>query len=168
MTHFTIDQAISEVAGLLNKSGIRYLLVGGAAVGHYGYYRLSIPGYGQKPTMKFDLDFWYEPTIKNFEGLINVLAKLGVKDHRLSTLVFDPHKTYLRIPLDHYKLEFLPQMKGLGNFQDAYLNAEWVELGKEKIAIIGYNDLVANKKAVNRLVDQQDLEALNKIRNSNE
>lgn len=56
---------------------VTYLVVGGVAVNHYGLQRISgISNYNAG--LKADLDFWYQPTISNFNKLVNALADLDV------------------------------------------------------------------------------------------
>lgn len=80
-----------------NQYDVDFLAVGGIAVNHHGYSRASN-----------DIDFWYKPTIENFEKIILALEILGYDTSRLKSIVFDPEKTILRLPLDYFKVELLP------------------------------------------------------------
>lgn len=61
-----------RVCKILNSHEVEYLIVGGAAVSHYGFNRPS--GIGQyRSELKVDLDFWYNPTTENFEKPILAL-----------------------------------------------------------------------------------------------
>jgi hypothetical protein len=52
---------LQRVGIILNSHQVEYMIVGGAAVSHYGFNRPS--GIGQyKPEFAVDLDFWYNPT----------------------------------------------------------------------------------------------------------
>lgn len=58
-----------KVCKVLNSHRVEYMIVGGAAVSHYGFNRPS--GIGQyRSELKVDLDFWYNPTIENFEKIL--------------------------------------------------------------------------------------------------
>ncbi len=61
MKNSLLDSVLS-ICKLLNKHGVEYLIVGGTAVGFYGYYRGSTSSDGSL-LGKHDLDFWYNPTL---------------------------------------------------------------------------------------------------------
>ncbi len=159
-----LKRDLLKIVKLLNKHTVEYLLVGGTAVGFYGYVRSSAPQGFTSSEMKFDLDFWYKPTISNFHNLTQVLIELGVDERRLNKIVFDSKKTYLRIPRGTYKLEFLCQLSGLENFSEAESRATKFKIDDLNIAVISYNDLIKNKQTVNREVDKRDIKALEKKR----
>lgn len=46
---------------------VDYLLIGGASVVFHGYTRSTA-----------DIDFWYDPTISNFEKIINAIKEYGI------------------------------------------------------------------------------------------
>lgn len=56
----------SEFLRLLNSHNVRYLLVGGYAVGYYGY-----------PRATADMDIWVEIRPENVEKVIAALADFG-------------------------------------------------------------------------------------------
>ena len=88
-----IKQYLITVCGILNSHHVDYLVVGGAAVSYYGFNRPS--GIGQyNSTLKADLDFWYNPTIGNYQKLIKALDELNVDTSELKNLVFDK-KTHI-------------------------------------------------------------------------
>jgi hypothetical protein len=55
----------------------------------------------------------------------------------LEHLVFDPQKSYFRIPTLGIKAEFLPQIKGLKNFKDAFKRSKQFKLADISIHVIG-------------------------------
>lgn len=103
--------ALGKVCSLPNNHQVEYLIIGGTAVGVYGYNRIS--GGPSSREKIVDIDFWYNPTIENFHNLINVLDELDIQTESLKEIVFDPTKTFLRIPHQGFQTEFLPQVKGL-------------------------------------------------------
>ena len=82
------------------------------AVNHYGFNRPS--GIGQYHSeLKVDLDFWYNPTIDNFQKVVSALDDLEVDTTDLKALVFDKNCTFLKIPHNEFHTDFLPIMEGL-------------------------------------------------------
>ena len=151
---------LSKVAALLNQNKVEYLVIGGVAVSVYGYYRVSGVTLGQ-PEIKHDIDFWYNPTTQNFHRLLEALRGLDLDSEDWDRLVFN-RKNYLRITQSDYRLEFLPQMKGLESFEKSLQNAKNISLDGNTLNIIGYGDLVKNKETVDRQIDRQDLKELKK------
>jgi len=144
------------------------MLIGGIAVGFYGYQRPSgVPEYGIVETRP-DLDFWYNPIVKNYYRLLVALKEMGKDTSRLENEVFDRYKTYLRIQYSTFKTEFLPQMKGLDSFDKCYKRAKIIDFDGYKLSIIGFSDLMKNKEAVNREIDRSDIAELKRIRKSKE
>jgi predicted nucleotidyltransferase len=149
-----IKEALVSICTLLNRHEVDYLVIGGVAVIFHGYTRATA-----------DLDFWYKPTVDNFNKIIKAFKEFGIDVSELEKAVFDPKKTFLRFPTPGFRTELLPSIAGDLSFKDAKEKAENIELAGVNIPIIGYHDLVNNKKATNRLRDQADIEELAKRRN---
>ena len=94
------------------------------------------------------------------------LDELKIDTSGLKELVFDPKKTFLRVPHEGFHTDFLPEMKGLAPFRECKKNAKELEFDGTTIHILSLEDLILNKKAVNRAVDLSDAEELEKIRNN--
>jgi len=132
-------------------------------VSHYGFNRPS--GIGQyRSELKVDLDFWYNPTINNFEKIILALDELNVDTNDLKKLVFDSKRTFLKIPHEDFHTDFLPRMEGLTSFRESKKKSENVDIGGVSVEVISLDDLILNKRAVNRKTDQSDIDELDKIR----
>lgn len=156
---------LSNVCTVLSKHEVEYIIVGGTAVQYYGYHRPSMITIS-KPEIDADLDFWYKPTNENFQRLILALDQLKIDTSGLKELVFDPKKTFLRVPHEGFHTDFLPEMKGLASFRECQKNAKELELDGVTVLILSLEDLILNKKAINRAVDLSDAEELEKIRNN--
>ena len=59
----SLVKSVLEICRTLNEHSVEYLIVGGTAVGFYGYYRGSTTTNGS-PLGKHDLDFWYNPNFR--------------------------------------------------------------------------------------------------------
>jgi predicted nucleotidyltransferase len=145
--------AYKNICHRLNRHKVEYLVIGGVAVIAHGYPR----GTG-------DVDFWYRPTTENYVKLIGAFKELGVDVSDLEKVVFDPKKSFIRIPTLGIKAEFLPQIRGVTKFEDAFKRAKMFNLEGISIAVIGYNDLIKNKKETKRPKDLGDVDELEKRR----
>jgi predicted nucleotidyltransferase len=158
-----VEQFLAKVCSALNSHNVDYIIVGGAAVSHYGYNRPSGIG-NYKENLKVDLDFWYEPSVENYLKILDALDDLEVDTNALRNLVFDKDRTFLKIPHANFHTDFLPTMEGLNSFRASKKNAETINIGGIVLPVIAYDDLILNKQAVNRKIDQSDIDELDKIR----
>ena len=146
-------EAYKKICQQLNLNKVEYLVIGGVAVIAHGY-----------PRSTGDVDFWYRPTNENYQRLLSAFKSLDVDISDLEHLVFDPQKSYFRIPTLGIKAEFLPKIKGLKKFEDAFMRAKQFKLDEISIHVIGYDDLIKNKKETNRKKDLGDIDELEKRR----
>jgi hypothetical protein len=160
-----VRESLHKVSSLLNKHEVEFIVVGGVAVGYHGYRRISGTSM-YKPEMKTDLDFWYKPTISNFVNLVKALRELGVPNESLDKIVFDPKKTFLKIPHFNFHTDFLPQMLGLESFSECKKNSSKEVLDDNALYILSYDDLIKNKIAVGRNIDKEDIKELDRIKRS--
>jgi hypothetical protein len=155
-----VRATLQTVITALNRHQVDYMLVGGTAVAFYGYQRISGISFLENPEIKIDHDFWYNPTNENFINLLKALSDLEVDTSELQKIVFDPQKTFLKIPHKTFHTDFLPQMKGLISFRDSKRKCEKILLDENELYIISKEDLLINKKVVNRDIDKRDFESL--------
>ena len=155
-----VSDAILNVCSILNKHSVQYLAVGGTAVTFHGHFRHSKNSAGQiinKP----DLDFWYNPTYKNYFNLLNALEELGqdVKEFK-DEQAPDPLKSFFRFELEKFTLDLLPVLKTKMKFDTAYMRREVTTLNQIKIPFISYEDLILDKQTNPRSKDLEDIEQL--------
>jgi hypothetical protein len=160
-----IRSSLQKICSSLNRNEVDYLIIGGVAVGFYGYQRISGGGYIGTPEITHDIDFWYNPSASNYTKLVACLDELNIDTQQLKQIVFDPKKTYLRIPFDTFKAEFLPEISGVPSFLESKKNASKVELDGNLLYIISFKDLIKNKETAAREIDKRDIEEL-KSRNT--
>lgn len=162
MINNEIRSSLQKTCSALNKHHVEYLIIGGVAVGFYGYQRISGAGFPGRHEIVHDIDFWYRPTVDNFINLVKALDELEIDTTTLKNIIFDSKKTFLRIPFDTFKTEFLPQISGLSSFSESTKKATKIELDGNEILIISLSDLLKNKETVARDIDKQDIEELKK------
>jgi predicted nucleotidyltransferase len=146
-------EELEAVANTLQKNNVEFMLIGGFAVNFHGYSRATN-----------DLDIWLKPTTENFLSFIVALDSLNFDTDELKAMVFNPKKTFIRIPYGNINIEFLTTIPGDINFTEALKNVESLEIGKTTFKVMGYDDLIKNKKATNRLKDLNDILELEKRR----
>lgn len=137
-----------EFLNLLNANGVRYLLIGGYAVGFYGY-----------PRATNDLDIFVAKDKKNAQLIIKTLTEFDFSPDELSENLFTSEKSIVRMGVEPMKIEVVNFISGI-EFEEAYKNKVIGEIDNTKISFISLPDLKINKKASGRYKDLNDLENL--------
>jgi hypothetical protein len=145
----------------LNNHQVRYIMVGGFATRFHGFNRSTD-----------DLDLWLEDTLQNRKNLRASFIELGYGDFpSLETMEFTPGWTSFYIG-NVIELDIMTKMKGLEHhtFDECINIASIADLDAILVPFLHINQLIVNKKAVNRPKDQIDvleLEKIKKLRDGN-
>lgn len=164
ITNPNLIKVLHEITRNLHDHQVEYLIIGGTAVNAHGYHRMSV---GLAPGLDFDIDIWYNPQILNFMNLSKAIQSIGVNHAEdLDNITFDPKKTFLRLTHGNYKMDFLPFIKGfeMKEFVSCFNRRIKFDLKGTVINVIGYDDLIASKKAQSRDLDLEDILELEKRR----
>ncbi len=137
-----------EFLQLLRSAKIEYLLVGGYAVGHYGF-----------PRATADLDIWVANHDQNASKLVEALRKFGFDVPALNKSLFQEPGHVVRMGVPPVRLEILSSIDGV-EFSDCYPRRQTPEIDGVDVDIIGLADLKTNKRASGRHQDLNDLEKL--------
>ena len=148
-----VREILVKVCDSLNKHNVDYIIIGGVAV--------SVQGY---PRYTADIDFWYNPTVSNFHKILNALTEMNVDISSLKEIVFDPKKTFIRIPNLGVRIEFLPHIPGVDSFKAAKSSASRIQFDHITVDVLGLDDLIRNKETLKRPSDVLDVEELKKRR----
>ncbi|MCB2379267.1 hypothetical protein LGH70_16845 [Hymenobacter sp. BT635] len=109
-----------NICRILAKHKVEYLIVGGTAVGIYGYSRMTIV-YSGAISDKYDFDFWYNSSYANHYLLLDALEEIGVNVSKFrSEQVPNPKKSFFQHSFPDFTLDFLPEILGVGRFADAF------------------------------------------------
>jgi len=149
----TLNKHFREFIELLEKHGIKFLLIGGYAVGFHGF-----------PRYTGDPDVFVAISEKNAEGLVKVFAEFGFSDIGLSARDFLDPEIIVEIGREPLKIQVLTGIDGVA-FDACYdRRVEFEDVGL-RIPFISLDDLIANKGASPRPKDKIDLEELLRLRN---
>jgi len=163
-----LAHSILSVCKALNKFSVEYIIVGGTAVALHGHYRHSTNSFG-KMAEKPDLDFWYNPTYKNYFNLLNALEELGQNvtefKHEQAPI---PKRSFFRYEFEKFTLDFLPELKASLQFRSSFQKKEIVIVNDIEIPFINYDDLILDKQTNPRSKDIADIVQLNIIKKEND
>lgn len=146
MIHLPSD--FKEFLQLLNSHQVKYLLIGGYAVGYYGY-----------PRATGDMDIWVAISPQNAESLVAVLKEFGFAVPDLSIELFLKKEQIIRMGIPPMRLEILTTISGV-SFEECYAERTIDVIDGVKINFINLSHLKINKKASGRHKDINDLENL--------
>ncbi len=137
-----------EFLKLLNEKSIRYLLIGGYAVGYHGY-----------PRATGDMDVWVAIHPDNAQKMVAVLKEFGFDHPELTTELFLQKNKIIRMGHPPMRLEISTGISGV-EFDECYASKIIDMIDEVEVNIIDLPHLKANKKAAGRLKDLADLENL--------
>lgn len=149
------DESLIQFWTSLNTHNVKYIMVGGFATRFHGFNRNTD-----------DLDIWLFDTLINRQNLRSAFIELGYGNFpSIETMQFIPGWTSFYID-NSIELDIMTSMKGLENlsFLDCLELASTANLNGTEVPFLHINQLIANKKAVNRPKDQIDVIELEKIK----
>lgn len=145
-----LSKDFKEFVELLEKHHVEYLIVGGYAVGQYGY-----------PRYTGDLDIWINPTSKNYSKILMVLKDFGFSSMALSEDDFYKLGNMIQLGYPPLRIDILNEIDGV-EFTSCFSKKNRVKSDGMEMNFISYDDLISNKKASGRYKDLDDIENMKK------
>ncbi|MBN2182031.1 MAG: hypothetical protein JW715_08955 [Sedimentisphaerales bacterium] len=133
---------------LLNAHQVEYLLIGGYAVGYFGY-----------PRATADMDIWIAMNPANADKIVMVLKEFGFDLPDLSAEMFLKEWQIIRLGVPPVRIEITTSVSGV-DFSECYAGKVVAYLDGEQVNLISLNHLKINKKASGRHQDLADLDNL--------
>jgi hypothetical protein len=142
---------------LLNKHNVKYLVVGGYAVGLHGY-----------PRYTGDLDIWIEISDDNAEKMMLVMLEFGINIPDLTKKDFlrENPLSGVHFGREPLRIDILNSIDGVV-FKDCYPNKQSLIFEGTPIYYIHFDDLKKNKLSSGRTKDKADIEELEAKFNKN-
>jgi hypothetical protein len=137
-----------EFLRLLASHEVDYLLIGGYAVGYYGY-----------PRATQDMDVWIAIAPRNAERMVAALREFGFATPNLSPELFLRADSIVRMGIPPMRIEVMTTISGV-NFEDCFADRVTDSVDGIGVNLISLNHLKINKKASGRHKDLDDLENL--------
>lgn len=150
MANTQLPPDFKDFLSLLNENEVRYLLIGGYAVGYHGY-----------PRATADMDVWIPVDPSTAERMVKVMMGFGFEEGAITRDVFLNKKGLVRMGIPPLRLEILMRIAGV-DFDDCYERRVNGVVDDVDVKIISLMDLRQSKKAAGRLKDLSDLEHLPK------
>ncbi|MDH5396861.1 MAG: nucleotidyltransferase [Cyclobacteriaceae bacterium] len=153
-----------EVISQLNKSGVDYILIGGLAVGYYGYSRYT-----------GDMDLWVNPESENMEKLYTTLRNMGYPEETINHIsknrdIENPTPIKLWDDSNTMKVDLMTNtFQKEFSWEECRRECKFIKVAENKFPVIHINHLIQLKKNTKRLdssmkdlVDAAELEKIRK------
>lgn len=148
MDKLRLPPDFKEFLQLLNSEKVEYLLVGGLAVGIYGY-----------PRATGDMDLWVAATADNADKLARVMLAFGFARATVKSKDFQQPNQVIRMGVPPVCIDLITTATGV-DFSACYSRRQPMTIDGVDVSVIHADDLKANKKATGRAKDINDLENL--------
>lgn len=143
-----LPQDFEDFLKLLNSHRVEFLLIGGYAVGLYGY-----------PRGTADLDVWVSSTAANANRLVDALREFGFDMPELNPSLFMEDDKLVRMGVPPLRIDILTSILGV-SFDESFARRKTISVGDVDIPVISLQDLKANKRATGRRQDLTDVDNL--------
>jgi hypothetical protein len=144
----TLPPDFKEFLKLLKEYDVRYLLIGGYAVGYHGYARATE-----------DMDIWVAVHPDNAQKLVAALKSFGLDDPALKPELFLQKPKIIRMGFPPMRLEITTSISGV-EFDECYQARVVDKLDGVEVNLIDLQNLKKNKRASGRAKDMADVEKL--------
>jgi hypothetical protein len=151
MAQKPLPEDFREFINFLNENKVKYLLVGGWAVGYYG-----------NPRATKDIDFLIAVDEKNLQKLRKALFEFGAPT--IDMAHFKKQGNFFRMGRPPVQIDIITEASGI-DMGECYKHKQIIDADGTEIAIISKVDLIKNKKASGRHQDLADVESLEAMKN---
>lgn len=145
-----LPRDFKELFELLNANDVEYLLIGGYAVGVYGYSRTTN-----------DIDIFVSDERENIRRLSAALGQFGVASGNITDL-FPKERSLLELGVEPMKVQFMNFADGI-EFDEAFAAKNVVQIEDIFVYTISKSHLIQNKLVSGRHKDLADIERLREI-----
>ena len=145
-----VEKDFKEFIALLNKHGVKYLVIGGFAFAFYA-----------KPRFTKDIDFFVEASEENSKKIIKALNRFGFAGIGLTEGDFREPGQIIQLGYQPMRIDIVTTVTGV-DFADAWSNRVTGKYGDVDCFFISKEELIKNKQASGRPQDIADLKLLKK------
>ena len=144
----TTNDDYRDLLHIFVASQVEFLLIGAHALALHGVPRFSE-----------DIDIWVRPTPENAARVYRALASFGAPMIDVTPEDFAGDDVVYQIGVAPIRIDILTGITGVV-FDEAWPRRVTTSYGGVPIALIGREDLIANKRATGRPKDLADVDAL--------
>lgn len=148
---FELPIDFKELLHLFNQNEVKYLLIGGYAVGLHGHVRATN-----------DIDILVAPDEENAKKVVDSLIEFGLTESSVNTGLFTSPKSLVVMGVEPLAVDIVNYLKGV-EIDEAFQRREVRKVEDIEVNLISLEDLIINKSAVGRDKDRLDVKQLSRI-----
>jgi len=148
MAMIQLHPDFKEFLRLLSSNEVRYLLIGGHAVGFHGH-----------PRATGDMDIWIPVDRENASRISRAVRQFGISADEATESLFLELDKVIRMGVPPIRVELQTGISGV-DFEECYAQRVIAEVDGIPVNIISLPMLKKNKQASGRLKDLDDLRQL--------
>lgn len=148
MATIPLPRDFREFLRLFAEHEVRYLLVGGYAVGLHGHVRGTA-----------DIDLWVDTAGENPDRIVSAVRAFGFANPDLRPELFREPGHIVRMGVPPLRIELMTSVSGV-DFEECYKQKEVTDWAGITVDVISLSMLKRNKRAAGRPKDLDDLEHL--------
>jgi hypothetical protein len=133
-----------DMLSALCDEGAEFLLVGAYAMAAHGC-----------PRATGDIDLWIRPSGENAERVWRALKRFKAPVRDLTIADLTTSELVFQIGVAPRRIDLLTSIDGV-DFDEAWPRRKMIEVDGQRLAVLGRDDLIRNKKACPRSKDQAD------------
>ena len=145
-----LSRDFKEFLKLLNSHKVKYLLIGGYAVGYHGYVRATA-----------DIDIWIPIDEETAGEMVNIITEFGFPVEILSKKLFLEKENVIQMGVPPFRIDILTSISGV-EFPECYQKRVKDLIDGVEVNIIDIDSLRKSKKAAGRDKDNIDIKHLPK------
>ena len=111
------------------------------------------------------MDILVEATVDNAEKILKSVERFGFKNAGLKKEDFIEKERIIQLGFEPIRIDLITSIEGC-SFKEVWENKTVGKYGEQEVYFIGLNELIKNKKKLDRKQDQADLEILLKFEKS--
>jgi|SRR5581483_9572652 len=143
-----LQQDFRELLALFNAHRVDYMIVGAHALAYHG-----------APRLTGDLDILVRPEIENADRILRALEEFGFGNLELTREDFQSQDKVVQLGVAPVRIDIITSLTGL-SWEEAAGGKVAGDYGDIAVHYLGKKELIRNKRAIGRMKDLADLEAL--------
>jgi hypothetical protein len=150
-----MNSDLIELLAAFEKNKVRYLIIGGYAVGFH-----------VEPRYTKDCDFWIATDAKNAKAVYATLKQFGAPLHGTTPKDFQGDNEFFYFGQPPNRIDIIMGPPGDINFDDAWKRRVVQTVNGTPLIYASREDLIRLKEASGREIDKRDVKALKKSKKS--
>ncbi len=150
MSNQTFNKDFLDMLKLFRDNNVRYMIIGGYAVGAHGYARATK-----------DIDLWIDPTMQNASKVLSALKEFGypVEYYNINHDTLIDTSNIIQIGVPPRRIDIMSGPEGI-DFETAWGNKCSTYIDNVLVYYIGLKDLIIQKAISGRDRDKLDIKNL--------